>query len=103
MSDVINKVVPLEKIFPHKENYNLHPPQQIEDLEKSLGDLGQYRSVVLWQQSDGSYIQLAGHGVVEAMKAKGMAEVRADVHPPSLDPMVAKRILLADNLHAQQW
>jgi hypothetical protein len=102
MSDVVNKVVPIDVIKPHPENYNMHPPDQIEDLEKSLGGLGQYRSIVLWEQSDGSYIQLAGHGVVEAMKVKGYSSVRADVHPSSLDPMTAKRILIADNLHAQK-
>lgn len=96
-----NKMVPIEMIQPHESNYNYHPTSQIEQLEKSLEDLGQYRSLVLWQQIDGTYIQLAGHGVKEAMEAHGLTEVRADVFPPELDPIIAKQILIADNLHAK--
>lgn len=96
-----NKVVSLESIKPHPQNYNTHPDEQIKQLGASYTELGQFRSVVLWEQTNGTYIQLAGHGVVEAMKHEGATEVRADVLPPSLDPMIAKRIMLADNLHAQ--
>lgn len=97
----VNKVVPIHLIKPHSDNYNQHPEEQIKQLGMSYSELGQFRSVVLWEQSDGTYIQLAGHGVVEAMKREDATEVRADVHPSSLDPMIAKRILLADNLHAK--
>lgn len=101
MSEIINAIVPIDKIKPHKENYNQHPEEQIQQLTKSLESLGQFRSVVIWQQPDGTYVQLAGHGVVEAMKREGATEVRADILPPSLDAMTAKQIMLADNLHAQ--
>lgn len=47
-------------------------------------------------------MQLAGHGVVEAMKRSGAKEVRADILPSVLSPLVAKQIMIADNLHAQQ-
>lgn len=96
-----NKIVPLDAIKPHPENYNTHPDEQIKQLGMSYSELGQFRSIVLWEQEDGSYIQLAGHGVIEAMKRNGATEARADILPPSLDPLVAKRIMLADNLHAQ--
>lgn len=101
MSEIINATVPIDKIKPHKDNYNFHPDAQLADLAASYRDLSQFRSVVIWQQSDGSYIQLAGHGVVEAMKREGAKEVRADILPVSTDPLTAKRIMLADNLHAQ--
>ena len=101
-SGLVNKVVSLEKIKAHDQNYNFHPEEQLVQLAASYKTLGQFRSVVLWQQEDGSYIQLAGHGVVEAMKHEGAKEVRADCLPPSLGPMAAKQIMLADNLHAQQ-
>lgn len=96
-----NKIVPIDLIKPHPDNYNQHPEEQIKQLERSYSELGQFRSIVLWEQSDGTFIQLAGHGIVEAMQRENVSEVRADVHPPSLDPMIAKRILLADNLHAK--
>ena len=101
MSEIVNAVVPIDKIKPHKDNYNQHPDAQLTQLEASYEALGQFRSVVLWQQADGTYIQLAGHGFLEAMKREGAKEVRADIHPPSLDPMTAKQIMLADNLHAK--
>lgn len=101
MDTIRNGVVPLRLVKPHPDNYNQHPETQIADLQSSLELLSQYRSVVLWAQSDGSYIQLAGHGVVEAMKRKGDREVRADILPVELDPMTAKQIMLADNLHAR--
>lgn len=100
-SEITNTVVPIEAIKPHPDNYNFHPEAQLRQLEASYEELGQFRSVVLWQQTDGSYIQLAGHGIVEAMKREGATEVRADVLPHTLDSMTAKRILLADNLHAK--
>ena len=101
MSEIINAIVPIEKIKAHPQNYNQHPEEQLQQLAKSLESLGQFRSVVIWQQPDGTYIQLAGHGVVEAMKREGATEVRADILPPSLDAMTAKQVMLADNLHAQ--
>lgn len=101
MDGIENKVVPIELIRPHPENYNTHPDEQIKQLGMSYSEMGQFRSVVLWEQVDGSYIQLAGHGVIEAMKRNGAKEARADVLPTSLDPLTAKRVMLADNLHAQ--
>ena len=101
MSEIVNAIVPIDKIKPHADNYNQHPEEQIQHLTKSIESLGQFRSVVIWQQPDGTYVQLAGHGVVEAMKREGATEVRADILPPSLDAMTAKQIMLADNLHAQ--
>lgn len=101
MSEIINAIVPIDKIKAHPQNYNQHPEEQLQQLTKSLESLGQFRSVVIWQQPDGTYVQLAGHGVVEAMKREGATEVRADILPPSLDAMTAKQVMLADNLHAQ--
>lgn len=101
MSEIINAIVPIDKIKAHPQNYNQHPEEQLQQLAKSLESLGQFRSVVIWQQPDGTYVQLAGHGVVEAMKREGATEVRADILPPSLDAMTAKQVMLADNLHAQ--
>lgn len=98
---ILNETVPLDLVKPHPNNYNQHPETQIADLEASLDLLSQYRSVVLWAQDDGTYIQLAGHGVVEAMKRKGDTEVRADILPVETDATMAKQIMLADNLHAR--
>ena len=71
MSEIVNAVVPIEKIKSHPQNFNQHPDAQLSQLEASYEALGQFRSVVLWQQADGTYIQLAGHGFLEAMKREG--------------------------------
>ena len=101
MSEVVNQFVDVTAIRPHPRNYKIHPEQQIQQLGMSHARLNQFRSIVLWQQTDGTYITLAGHGILEAMKRNGVTQVRADIHPPSLSREDADAILLADNLHAQ--
>jgi ParB-like chromosome segregation protein Spo0J len=99
--EVINAVVDIAKIKPHPKNYRQHPDEQIAQLGMSHARLSQFRSVVLWQQPDDSYITLAGHGIIEAMKRNKVTQVRADIHPVTLSAADAEAILIADNLHAQ--
>jgi ParB-like chromosome segregation protein Spo0J len=101
MSEIVNALVPVEKIFPHQDNYNQHPDSQIAQLEASYQELGQYNSIVLWARPDGTYTQVARHGFLEAAKNKGATEIRADILPIDTDPLLIKRIMAADNLHAQ--
>ena len=48
---------------PHPENYQEHPPDQIEDLKASLREFGVLKNVVV--ASDGVTL-IAGHGTVQA-------------------------------------
>ena len=98
---ITNKVVPIEQIKPHKRNFREHPESQLTQLGVSHSRFGQYRSVVLWEQTSGEYITVAGHGIIEAMRRNSVQEVRADVLPPETPHIEIDAILAADNLHAQ--
>lgn len=95
-----NRRVPLSTIHPHPDNPNTHSREQIKQLEASHADMGQFRSVMLWQRSD-HYVIVGGHGYVTAAKNKGEADVRADILPEDTPPELIKRIMTADNLHAR--
>jgi 16S rRNA G966 N2-methylase RsmD len=99
--DIINAVIPIEKIKPHPQNYNQHPDSQIAQLEASYEEFGQFNSIIVWQRPGGEYIQVAREGFLTGAKNKGATAIRADILPEDTDPMVIKRIMLADNLHAQ--
>ena len=101
MSDVTNAIIDIDKIKPHPENYNRHPDTQIVQLEASYEEFGQFNSIVVWQRPGGEYIQVARQGFLTGAKNKGATKIRADILPENTDPMVVKRIMLADNLHAQ--
>ena len=64
----------IDSVQPHPDNYNLHPPDQIEGLMQSLVDFRQIGSIVV----KGPYIY-AGNGLWEAAKRLGWETIRADV------------------------
>ena len=68
--EIVNRVVPLEAIKAHPRNYQQHPESQIAELMASLRRFGQVRSLVV-QEQDGSYLMVAGHGVMEAARRQG--------------------------------
>lgn len=96
-----NAIIPIERIHPHPENYNLHPDEQIRQLEASYEEFGQFNSIVVWKQADGSYVQVARAGFLTGAKNKGASTIRADILPEETDPLVIKRIMIADNRLAQ--
>ena len=65
--EIVNRVVPLGAIEAHSRNYQQHPESQIAELMASLRRFGQVRSLVV-QEQDGSYLMVAGHGVMEAAR-----------------------------------
>lgn len=99
--EVVNKIISIDAIKPHKRNYRQHPDSQLSQLGASHSRFGQFRSVVLWERSNGDYVTVAGHGIIEAMKRNGVTKVRADVLPPSTPQEEIDAILVADNMHAQ--
>src|SRR5712691_1360425 len=99
--DIYNALIPLEAIRPHERNYRQHPDAQLVQLEKSHARFSQYRSVVLWSRPDGSYTTVAGHGIIEAMRRRGVKDIRADILLQQTPQTEIDAILIADNTLAQ--
>jgi hypothetical protein len=83
----------ISALKPHPENYNRHPASQVEMLRRILRLHGLQKPVVI--QPDGTI--LAGHGLVEAAKAEGWAEISCHVY----DGPNPRAFLVADNRSAQ--
>ena len=98
---ITNKIISVDLIDGHPDNYNQHPDEQISQLAASHESFGQYRSVVVWARPGGRYVQVAGHGYLQAAKGEGQSLVRADVLPENTSAETIKAIMVADNLHAQ--
>lgn len=92
-----NQRVALATLRPHPRNYNRHPASQVQRIAASLRKFGQVRSVVVWRSTI-----LAGHGVVEAARAAGWSEIRADVLPDEYPEHLALAYVAADNELAKQ-
>lgn len=84
--------VKIADLQPHKDNYNRHPDTQIEELGKSLEMFGQFKNIVV---SQGKII--AGHGLVEAAKRKGLNEIDALVMN-DLTEEQQQALMIADNV-----
>lgn len=83
--------VKIADLHPHPLNYNTHPEAQITELMKSLDAFSQFKNIVV---SHG--VILAGHGLVEAAKRKGLTEVYALIRDDLTDDE-QKALLVADN------
>lgn len=83
--------VEIDKLTPHPENYNCHPSEQLDELEKSLDQFTQFKNIVITPEN----VILAGHGLVEAAKRKGIKELAAYVFIGTHEQ--EKALLLADN------
>jgi hypothetical protein len=96
--EVVNKTIALSDVIPHPKNYNAHPPAQIEILRESLREFSQVESIAVQaHKADSKYTLIAGHGVVEAMRAEKLKRVRADIIPASWSPKKAIAYLAASN------
>lgn len=105
-----NMAVPLSALYAHERNYRQHPAAQIEKLKASLLRFGQVRSIVVQEDSEGTYTIVAGHGVAAAAQSLVDSDVsyyrqfgflRADIIPVSWDARQIEGYLLADNQTAQ--
>ncbi len=98
MSEYIkdNRIIAIDMLIPHPQNYRRHPDEQVHDLILSLQRFGQGRSIVI-QDAPGKKLIVAGHGIVEAAKALQWTEIRADLLPADWTPEQVKGYLIADN------
>jgi ParB-like nuclease family protein len=85
--------VSVAALKPHPRNYRTHPEDQLEHIIKSIETHGFYRNIVVARDNT----ILAGHGVTEAAKKMGRAQVpviRLDVGP---DDPSALKVIAGDN------
>lgn len=87
------KIISIEEIFPHPQNYRKHPEDQLQHLVESIKEHGIYRNIIIAKDN----IILAGHGVVEAckkMELKAVPVIQLDIESQSPQ---ALKILTGDN------
>lgn len=87
------EIVEYVGLKPHPDNYQTHPPDQIEELQQSIRKHKIFRNVVI---SEDGYI-LAGHGMVEAAMGMGITHGPARRYPHTHDTLGALELLVADN------
>lgn len=86
------ETVSLDSLRPWPRNYNQHNEGQTIVLGSSLHTLGQFKNIVIWRD----YI-VAGHGLVEAAKARGYTEIEAKRLPEDWPEAKVEAVLAADN------
>src|SRR5258708_34903172 len=96
MNDALPNLVitlrPVDSLKPHPRNARVHPKLQLNRIAASLKEFGVVRPILI----DSNDTVIAGHGVLEAAKLAGIAEV------PTLpiDHLTADQVrayMLADN------
>ena len=87
-------------LTPHPRNYNEHGARQIEHLARSLTTFGQFKNIVVARRH-GRLTVVAGHGLVEAARQAGVAELEAKVAPDDWPDEMLDALLVADNRLAQ--
>jgi site-specific DNA-methyltransferase (adenine-specific)/modification methylase len=100
-SKIVTKMIPIDAIEDHPENYNGHPAQQLMQLSESHAEFGQYRTILVWERPGGKYIRVLGHGYSKGAEQKGETVLRCEVLPQDTDPVTVKAIMMGDNLHAK--
>lgn len=61
----------IDKIKPYENNAKLHPPEQIEQIKKSIQDFGNNDPIAI----DENGVIIEGHGRYEALKELGFKEI----------------------------
>jgi len=82
----------VDELIPHPLNPRFHPNSQIDKIVDWLSKVGYYKSIVV--QKGTNYV-LAGHGVLEGLKADGYTHV--DVSIVDQPDKWAKALLAWDN------
>jgi ParB-like chromosome segregation protein Spo0J len=89
----VAEMVDIDRLRPHPQNYRVHPEAQREQIKESLRANGTYRNVVAARD----WTVLAGHGVIEAARELGLAQVPVVRLPVGPDSKAALKILAGDN------
>lgn len=84
--------VQVQELRAHPQNYNRHPAAQVEKIKASLARFGQRKPITTWRG-----LVLTGHGVFEAARALGWAEIWAEPCPEEWSESEALAWLAADN------
>src|SRR6266849_5747564 len=77
--------VPLRLLLPNPDNYNQHPPEQIEEICASLETYGQVEPLVVKRHGTGQYILSAHHGVLQAAAKLLLKDERKFAHFADMD------------------
>lgn len=99
---IYTAVVDINRISAHDMNYNMHPPEHVARLRKSLKTFGYVRRGVVQDNGDNSYTWVAGHGIGEAAMAEGFTELEVTVIPQDWSAAKVLAYLAADNELAKQ-
>lgn len=92
------EIVDFRALKPHPDNYQSHPPDQIEELQASIRKHGIFRNIVVSQDD----FVLAGHGMVEAALGMSITGGPARRSPYNHDTLAALELLVADNETARR-
>jgi len=92
-----HRTIAIDLLDPHPKNYRIHTKQQLGQLQSALIRFGQVRSIVVQEKSDGRYLIVAGHGIVEAAKLLSWSQIKADVIDTEWSSEEIKAYLIADN------
>lgn len=84
--------ISIDKIKPYENNAKLHPPEQIEQIKKSIKEFGNNDPIAI----DENDVIIEGHGRCEALKELGFKEVEV-IRLTHLNNEQKKAYILAHN------
>ncbi len=84
--------ISIEKIKPYENNAKLHPPEQIEQIKRSIREFGNNDPVAV----DEKNVIIEGHGRYEALKQLGFREIEI-IRLTHLNEQQKKAYILAHN------
>lgn len=89
---LVRQMVPIKSIVPNPRNPRRHPPEQLERLAASIRRFGQPRDILV---RAANRMIVAGHGVAEACKRAGLADVGVMLW--DVEQKTADAYMLGDN------
>lgn len=98
--EAVTKTILVDLIDSHPENYNLHPADQIAQLQDSVRFFGYIRRIVVQSAGD-RFVCVAGNGMLQALKMENYREIEATVIPASWTKAQVLAYLVADNMTAE--
>ena len=84
--------ISIDKIKPYENNAKLHPPEQIEQIKKSIKEFGNNDHIAIDENS----VIIEGHGRYKALKELGFKEIEV-IRLTHLNEQQKKAYILAHN------